>query len=91
MFAILFSTLLIAADPASAPSAPPPTAAAAPAPAEPKKKNGAERICWDERPTGSHVTTRMCATRDEIDHAREAAKQELGPRVNGPKNPFGPS
>jgi hypothetical protein len=68
VFAILMSALLMAgADPA--PTAAP--AGAPPAVAQPLKKSKASDVtCWDERPTGSHVTKRMCATREELEKAQ---------------------
>ena len=68
MFAMLMSALLMAgADPA-------PSAAPASVPlavAQPLKKSKASDVtCWDERPTGSHVSKRICATREELEKAQ---------------------
>lgn len=88
MFAVLISTLLLAgADPA--PSAA--TDAPATANATDKKPSASDVTCWDERPTGSHVTKRVCASREELEKAQRDAKASLDSRNIGRKNPFHPS
>jgi len=79
VIAVLLSTLLMAADPAAASVTP---AAAAPAAAaSPDKTNGGEMVCWEERPTGSHVAQRICESRDHLEKAKRAADDTLSGRV----------
>jgi hypothetical protein len=77
VIAIVLSTLLMAADPATpsiAPAAPTKVASA-------DKSNGGEQICWEERPTGSHVSQRICESRDHLDKAKRAADDTLSGRL----------
>ena len=88
MVAMLMSVLLLAAgDPA--PAASPPAAKAA-APARPKAKAPA-MTCWDERPTGSHVPQRICATREELDKAQRDGQDAVTGLDHRPKPPMSPS
>ena len=80
MIAILLSTLLMATDTA-APSSPPPVSAPPTGAAAPAKANGAEMVCWDERPTGSHVSQKICESRDHMDKAKRAADDTLSARA----------
>jgi hypothetical protein len=82
------SLLLAGADPASAATAPP--ANAPPAAAAPKAKAPA-MTCWDERPTGSHVTKRICATPEELEKAQRDAQEGLAHRNHGARNALSPS
>jgi len=80
VIAILLSTLLMAAD--TPPSSSAPAAPAAPARAvSPTKTNGSEMVCWEERPTGSHVSQRICESRDHLEKAKQAADDTLSGRV----------
>ena len=69
MISLVAALLLAAAtpDPAPAPSATP-TSAAQPSADAPQKKP--EKICWDETPTGTRFSRRVCATREELDQRR---------------------
>jgi hypothetical protein len=87
VFAVVISALLMAAaDPtpsaAAAGVSPPPVAVAAAAPE--KKHKGSDRVCWEERPTGSHVTTHVCATRDQLDDAQHAGQALVSSTVQSP-------
>ncbi len=69
MFAVLLSTLLLAAaDPA--PAAATPTA-------DPGKPKAPEMVCHNEKPTGSHFVERVCVTREEADKAQQAAQDTM--------------
>lgn len=55
---------------AAAVLAAPSDAVAPPAPAAASSKpapKGSDRVCWDEKPTGTHFPIRVCATRDELE------------------------
>jgi hypothetical protein len=86
VFAVVISALLMAAaDPtpsAAAASVSPPPAAVAAVPE--KKHKGSDRVCWEERPTGSHVTTHVCATRDQLDDAQHAGQALVSSTVQSP-------
>ena len=74
MLAVLLSSLVLAtADPS------PPAAAGAPTPvAEPAKPAKApEKICHNEKPTGSHFIERVCYTPQEAAKAQQAAQDTL--------------
>ena len=89
MVAMLLSVLVMAAaDPAPA-AVPPAVKVAAPAPAKAKTP---ALTCWDERPTGSHVSKRICATREELDKAQRDAQDTFGSlNHHGAKSPLSPS
>ena len=65
----LVAALLLAAGPTDA--APQPAAQPAAAqPAAPAKTSKTDKICWDETPTGTRFSHRVCATREDIDQRR---------------------
>jgi hypothetical protein len=72
------ATLLMAApDPGPTP---PPGQIAAVAPKIPLAKartNGEKLVCWDEKPVGSHVVKRLCATQEELESNRQEFRQSL--------------
>lgn len=89
---LLAAVVLAAAEPAAADTAP---AAAAPAPVSAvtvKPKPKSDRVCWDEKPTGSHMPTRVCVSREEFEQRQRADQQAVasGRRV-GAKGSFGPN
>ena len=68
MFAVLLSTLMLAAaDPA-------PATTPSPEPAKPAKS---ELVCHNEKPTGGHFVERVCVTREEADKAEQAAQNTM--------------
>ena len=80
MLLILMSAVLMAGADAAAPASPAP--AAAPVSGQPAHKRSAvDATCWVERPTGSHIRTPICATREELEKAqrdgRDAVTGEL--------------
>jgi hypothetical protein len=94
--AILLSLLLAAAAGAPA-SSPPPVSevvvpgharifenAAAGLDSKPILPNGMDVICWDEKPAGSHIVKRICATRGEIERLQEMSKQAVSDRPRPP-------
>lgn len=90
MFAVLMSALLMgAADPPSPAAAPTPPNAVSARPV--KKPDGQERVCWEEKPTGSHLAKTICATRDELERAQQEAKASLAGRMTPVRKGFGPS
>lgn len=99
MIAALVATMLLAAvDPAAsadapaAASAPTPPAAAAAPPAQAKaKRKDSDVVCWNETPTGSHFSKRICATREQLELNERSSQEALHGRANGPKGSFGPS
>jgi len=87
--ALFLSLLMLAgADPVPAAMAAP---AKAPPPAGPAKPKAPAMTCWDERPTGSHLPKRVCATREELEKAQRDAQDGLDHRNPGRKNGFSPS
>jgi len=86
--AILFSLLLAAAGAPPAPVSEVVVAgqvkvyenAAAGLDSKPTKPNGTDVICWDEKPAGSHIVKRICATRAEVERMQEMSKQAIGER-----------
>jgi len=48
--------------------------------AKPTKPNGTDVICWDEKPAGSHIVKRICATRGEVERMQEMSKQAISER-----------
>ncbi|HEX3888102.1 MAG TPA: hypothetical protein VHW05_11450 [Phenylobacterium sp.] len=79
MFAVVISVLLMAAaDPAASPVAKP-TTATAPPPGSNRHKltTDAKMICWTEKPAGSHIPARICATREEYEKAQQDAHDAL--------------
>jgi hypothetical protein len=51
---------------------------ATPAAAAPAKSNAKpERVCWDEKPTGSHFPQHYCATREELERRAQQDKDAL--------------
>ena len=70
MISLIAAMLIAAAAPETAPgsAATPPLAGGASAAPAPKPKP--EKICWDETPTGTHFSHRMCATRDQLEQRR---------------------
>ena len=70
MFAVLFSTLLLAA------ADPTPATPAGPA-AAPAKAAKPEMVCHNEKPTGSHFVERVCVTREEAEKAQQAAQDSI--------------
>ena len=93
MIALILGAMLAAAEvptgPAAAPATPAAAAAAAPEAAQPKPK-GSERVCWSERPTGSHMLQTVCGTRDELDAIQRSAEDGLRnkPRNSPPPGAF---
>lgn len=86
MLSLLMAAMLMAAEPSAAASAD--AAVAAPAiPSKVQKAKGDDKICWDERPTGSHVSKHFCATRDE----REKMEREAQDVVSARARPIPPS
>ena len=73
MFAVLMSTLMLAAapaDPSPAAGAPAANAAAPPAAgAAAEKPKPTDQVCWTEKPTGSHIAQHFCATREQVEKA----------------------
>jgi hypothetical protein len=66
--------LLLAAAPPEAPPAAPAAPAVTPATADaaaPPQKSKSEKVCWDEAPTGTRFSHRVCATREQIDQRRK--------------------
>ena len=90
MLPFLVTALLMAAsDPvpsAAAPAAPPAAVAQAAA-----KPDAGKKVCWDETPTGSHFTRRVCVTPEELEHARQAAQDAVTDRGRPPPPAFGAS
>ncbi len=68
MFAAVMSALLLAGtDPApSTPVSNSPNAASQDA----KASKAPELACWDEKPTGSHMIKRICATKEQLEKAQ---------------------
>jgi hypothetical protein len=60
----------VAQPPASPTLAAPPSASAVQVSAPPKKSRGDEKVCWDETPTGTRFSRRVCATRAELEERR---------------------
>ncbi len=73
MLVFLLSTLVLAA----ADPAPPAPGAAAPVtePAQPAKP--VEKVCHNEKPTGSHFIERVCYTPEEAAKAQQAAQDTM--------------
>ena len=70
MFLIL-TALLVAAEPAAAAVADAASGPAAPATAAPPVKKAKDQvICWDETPTGTRFSHRVCATREQLEQRR---------------------
>jgi hypothetical protein len=65
MIGLVVSLLLAAAEPEAPAAAPPPQKAAA----EPQKPQP-DKVCWDETPTGTRFSHKVCATREQIDQRR---------------------
>jgi len=90
VLAILMSTLLLAA------ADPPPAAAspATPSPA-PAARKVAERptdeVCWMEKPTGSHITRQICATREQVEKALRDGQDAVSHNLHRGKPPMGPA
>lgn len=86
---LLAAVVLAAAEPAAAD-----TAAAAPAPVSAvtvKPKPKSDKVCWDEKPTGSHMPTHVCVTKAEWDERqRQDQKAISDTRRVGAKGSFGP-
>ena len=91
MVAVFLVALLMAAGepaPASgAASAATPPASAAPAPAKPKP---AKKICWQEKPTGSHFSKEICPTPDELEQMQHNAQDVVAAHVRPAPGAFGP-
>jgi hypothetical protein len=71
MIGLVVALLLAAPPPEAAPAAPAavtPVAADAPAPAQ---KSKSEKVCWDEAPTGTRFSHRVCATREQLEQRRK--------------------
>jgi len=90
---LVAAMLMAAAEPSASAAAAAPAATAAPAaPAKAERRKGVERVCWDERPTGSHVSKHFCATRDELDKMQHDAQEAVASRARAqPPGGFGPS
>jgi Spy/CpxP family protein refolding chaperone len=63
--------MLAAADPApsAAAASPPAAVATATAAAPARKPRPDDQVCWYEKPTGSHLTKEVCATREQAEKA----------------------
>ena len=67
----------------------PPSVDAADSDAKPKseaakaKSDGERLICRNERPTGSHLSKRVCRTAAQIEEEREEAKRSIQRGVKG--------
>jgi len=57
-------------------SAAPPNAAVAAAPHK-SAPSGSDRVCWDEKPTGTHFPIHVCANRDELELRRRRDQDAL--------------
>jgi hypothetical protein len=91
VFVALMSALLLAAvesapQSAVAPSAAPAAPTAAESAAAPKKPDGSEKVCWEEHPTGSHLSKTICATRDQLERERQEANESLSGRLSTPRS-----
>jgi hypothetical protein len=73
---ILLAALVLAAAEPGAATATEAPAAVAPVTvkAKPDKKKS-DRVCWDEKPTGSHMPAHICVSREEYE-IRQRADQE---------------
>ena len=94
MLSVLMAAMLMAAaEPSASAAADGPAAAAAPAaPAKADKPKGIDKVCWEERPTGSHVTKRFCATRDEREKMEQDAQAAVTSRGRAqPPGGLGPA
>jgi hypothetical protein len=88
VFAVLLSALLLAS--AGVPAKAGPGAPAPPTAAPAAKPDGPKLICWDEKPTGSHVSKRICATPEQLEKAHREGENPLATRTHGPKNSLSP-
>ena len=94
MLSILVAAMLMAAAEPSAVAATDAPAAAAPPAAQAKadKPKGSDKVCWDERPTGSHVSKHFCATRDEVEKMQHDGQEAVASRARAqPPGGLGPS
>lgn len=57
-----------------------------PAHAKPQPRD-TDRVCWQEKPTGSHITKTVCTTRGELEQRRRQDQAALSqqPRYVPPK------
>jgi len=87
---LMAAMVMAAAEPSAAAAADTPAAAAAPA--KPEKPKGSDRVCWDERPTGSHVSKHFCASRDELEKMQHDGQEAVASRARAqPPGGLGPS
>lgn len=63
---VLAAALSAAADPTHTEVGAPPPQPAPAAEAKAKEKNP-QLVCWNETPTGSHFSTRVCANKDALE------------------------
>jgi hypothetical protein len=71
MIGLAVALLLAAAPPEAPPAAPVAAAPVAADAAAPPQKSKSEKVCWDEAPTGTRFSHRVCATREQIDQRRK--------------------
>ena len=94
MLSVLMAAMLMAAaEPSASAAADAPAAAGAPATrAKAAKPKGSDKVCWDERPTGSHISKHFCATRDEREKMEQDAQAAVTSRARAqPPGGLGPS
>ena len=91
MLSVLMAAMLMAAaEPSAAAAADAPAAVGAPATqAKAEKPKGSDKVCWDERPTGSHVSKHFCATRDEREKMEQDAQAAVTSRARSQQAPGG--
>lgn len=99
MSAILFSLLLVTASGAPGSTQPPVSEVVVPGHArvfanaaagldsKPILPNGADVICWDEKPAGSHIVKRFCATRGELERLQESSRDAVSMRPRADSTP----
>jgi hypothetical protein len=87
LVALMSAAVLLAA--AETPT--PPAGADAPAAAAKPKNKDMELVCWQEKPTGSHFTKRVCTTRIERERMERQGQQAIGdhPRTGARQGGFG--
>jgi len=90
---LMAAMLMAAAEPSASAAADAPAPAGAPATqAKAAKPKGSEKVCWDERPTGSHISKHFCATRDEREKMEQDAQAAVTSRARSqPPGGLGPS
>jgi invasion protein IalB len=85
---VMAAMMFAAADTPASAGAAAPAAATAP---QPEKKKGSELVCWEEAPTGSHFTKRVCMTRQDLEARQQQDQDAVGQRGRNTPGGFGAS